>query len=62
MTKLLRMKEVTERTGKTRSSIYRDFKRDLFPKPVKLSDTTVAWVETEIDDWIASRIADREAA
>ena len=32
-----------------------------FPKRVQLSPNRVAWVESEIDDWIAQRIAARDA-
>jgi prophage regulatory protein len=31
-----------------------------FPKRVQVSDARVAWVESEIDAWIAQRIAARD--
>jgi prophage regulatory protein len=34
-------------------------KLGLFPRRVRLSATRVAWVEHEIDRWIAARIAER---
>lgn len=37
-----------ERTGK-------------FPRRVKLSSQRVAWVETEIEGWIAAKIAERKS-
>jgi prophage regulatory protein len=33
-----------------------------FPKRVQISHARVAWVESEIDAWIAARINAREAA
>jgi prophage regulatory protein len=57
--RLLRLQEVREVTGLSRSSIYADAD---FPKPVKIGPRAVAWVEQEIREWIAARIASREAA
>jgi prophage regulatory protein len=31
-----------------------------FPRPVKIGVAAVAWVEDEVDEWIASRISERE--
>jgi prophage regulatory protein len=33
-----------------------------FPRRVQLGPNTVAWVEAEIDEWLAGRAAEREAA
>lgn len=55
---LIRRKEVERRTALSRSRIYDLLKQDSFPKPVRLGAMSVAWVEAEIQDWIASRIAD----
>lgn len=59
MTKLLRLDDVKDLTGLSRSTIYADRN---FPRPVKIGERSVAWVEEEIKEWIAARIADREAA
>jgi prophage regulatory protein len=56
--RLLRLQEVKEITGLSRSSIYAD---DDFPKAVKIGPRAVAWVEIEIQDWISARIAARAA-
>ena len=60
MTKFLRLPSVKERTGISRSSIYDPACN--FPKPVKLGPRAVGWVEAEVEDWITSRIAARQAA
>jgi len=31
-----------------------------FPAPIPLSPGRIAWIEEEIDDWIAERAAERE--
>ena len=32
-----------------------------FPKPVHLSTARIAWIESEIDAWLAEKIAKRDA-
>jgi prophage regulatory protein len=51
---LIRLARVVEKTGRSKPTIYRD---QTFPKPVKIGARAVAWVESEIDDWIAAQIA-----
>ena len=59
---LLRLDEVCRRTGKKRSSLYRDIAAGSFPAPVKLGERASAWPEHEVNAWIAGRIAARERA
>jgi prophage regulatory protein len=35
-------------------------KAGLFPAPVHLGGRRVAWIEDEVDDWIAERAAERK--
>ena len=56
-TRLIKLPEVIQRTGKKRSTVYADIKAGLLPPPIKIGVKSVCWVETEIDEWIASRIA-----
>lgn len=60
--RLLRRPAVTNRTGKTKSSIYADIADGSFPKPVQIGRRAVAWLESDIDDWIASRREARRGA
>lgn len=57
-TQLLRLRDVLQRTGVSRSWVYRQVADDSFPRPVKLNRTS-AWLESEIEDWIDARIAQR---
>jgi prophage regulatory protein len=59
---LIRLDEVTRRTGLRSTSIYEAMKAGTFPKSVKITPKAVAWVDTEIDAWVSARIAEREAA
>jgi prophage regulatory protein len=57
---LIRLKVVVQRAGLPISSIYEMMDSDEFPHSVPLSDRRVAWIEDEIDGWIAARIAERD--
>lgn len=56
--RVLRIKEVVERTGLSRSTVYVLMKSDpTFPKKVGLSARTTGVIEHQLDAWIASRAA-----
>jgi prophage regulatory protein len=59
---LLRISEVRRLTGLSDSAIYRAAQRGTFPRPLKLSERSSAWVESEVRGWIAARIAERDSA
>lgn len=54
--KLIRIKDVMNRTGLGRSTIYKYMDLEKFPKPIKLGTRAVAWVESEIEEWILQGI------
>ncbi|MBS0245503.1 MAG: AlpA family transcriptional regulator [Proteobacteria bacterium] len=58
--RLLRLEAVREKTGKSTSDIYGEMKEGTFPKSVPIGKRSVAWLEAEIDDWIADKIAARD--
>ncbi len=55
-TRLLRWTEVQPRVGICRSQAHLLVQKGEFPAPVKLGERASAWIEAEIDEWIASRI------
>lgn len=55
--KFLRLAEVRRRVPYSRSTIYLKVSRGEFPQPSSLGARAVAWLESDIDKWIASRIA-----
>jgi prophage regulatory protein len=59
--RLLRLPEVVSKCGLRRSSIYEGMNSGTFPKSVPLGAHAVAWLSSEIDAWIAQRIAERKA-
>jgi prophage regulatory protein len=61
--RILRIDEVLERTGLSRSTLWRlEKKQGDFPSRRKLGSGSVGWIEEEIDEWIRSRdkVNDRE--
>jgi prophage regulatory protein len=57
--RVLRLSEVKLRVGLSRSSIYQRVQIKEFPAPIPLGDRAVGWVESEIEEWVNSRIAKR---
>jgi prophage regulatory protein len=55
----LRLPDVIKTVGLRRASIYQYVREGRFPKPVRLGERGVGWVEAEIQAWIAERIAQR---
>ncbi|SHE75090.1 transcriptional regulator, AlpA family [Modicisalibacter ilicicola DSM 19980] len=58
--KLIRIKVVMDRTGLARSTIYKYISQGGFPKPTKLGTRAVAWLESEIEDWIQDTVDRRD--
>jgi prophage regulatory protein len=56
--KLLRFPAVRERTGLSRSTIWRLERHGQFPKHRRISANAVAWVEEEVMTWIHSKVGD----
>lgn len=53
--KILRLPSVQELTGKSRSAIYSDVARGVFPVPVRLGRRAVGWRSQDIDAWLDTR-------
>ncbi len=56
--RFLRLPEVMERTGLSRSTIYVRVAAGRFPRPVALGGRAVGWIEAEVDEWVRERIAE----
>lgn len=54
--RILRRPRVSSVTGLGRSSIYRYISLGLFPKPIRLGNRTVGWLESDINNWIEEKI------
>jgi prophage regulatory protein len=68
--RLIRLPEVLSRTGYGRTTIYRKMEDGSFPRSVKLGgppidpnvfdSRAIAWIEDEVEQWIESRIEERD--
>lgn len=59
-TKLIKLNDVTAMTGLSKSHLYALAQQGVFPKQVKLTERSSAWVESEVQEWIEVRIAQRD--
>lgn len=57
--RFIRLPEVLYTTGLSRSTVYEMMTRKQFPAQISLGGKTVAWLESEIENWMAERIANR---
>ena len=54
---IIRLRQAIIKTGLSCSTIYTLIKLGDFPKQIQLSPRTMGFLESEIDEWIAGRIA-----
>jgi prophage regulatory protein len=54
---IIRLRQTIEKTGLSRSTIYSLIKSGDFPQQIHLSARTMGFLESELDAWIAARVA-----
>ena len=52
---ILNPREVVEKIGLSRVTLWRLEKAGQFPERIKLTDHRVGWIESEVVEWIDSR-------
>lgn len=52
---LIRTKALCRQLGTTYPTIFRWMQDGKFPEPIKLSDGSLAWYESEVLEWLQSR-------
>jgi len=50
--RILRLKAVLERTGLSRSTLYRKIQVGTFPKQLRISTRCTGWREAEVEQWL----------
>jgi prophage regulatory protein len=61
--RILREAVVIDRTGRSRTTIFRDVRSGTFPAPIAIGPRAKGWLESDIEAWIARQIdASRDAA
>ena len=58
--RFIKLKEVMDCTGLGRSTINKYIDNGQFPKQISLGDRAVAWIESEVSEWMLERIAERD--
>ena len=58
---MIKLKDVQRITSLSRSSIYAYIYKGIFPTQVKLGARSVAWLESDIQSWVESKINARNA-
>lgn len=53
---LIRLPEVLKRTGFSRPWVYKLLKQKRFPPPIKIGGRAIAFVESEVNDWMNSKL------
>ena len=53
---ILRWPDVRAKVALCRSTVYLKISNGTFPKPIKLSERAVGWLESDIDNWLQQRI------
>ncbi len=59
--KILRLRQVLEVTGLSRSTLYLYIQNRQFPSQIQLGPKRVGWVEDEVYSWIKGRINFRDS-
>ena len=54
--KILRIQQVAEQTGLSQSSLYKQMRMGLFPRPIKLTARASGWEESAVQAWIEKKV------
>ncbi len=60
--RFLSMREVRRRTTLSKTHTYRLINAGRFPRPVPLGPHRVAFLESEVEGWMAERTAERDVS
>lgn len=58
--RFIKLNEVMNSTGLGRSTIYKYMDKGEFPKSISLGDRAVAWLESEVHDWMMEKLEARD--
>ena len=58
-TLVIRRKDVMRRVGLARTAFDDLRKQPDFPRPIYLTSRTPSWIESEVEEWLAARMAER---
>lgn len=52
--RILRLNKVLDRTGLSRSTLYRKLQLGIFPSQVRISERCVGWRESDLEHWLSN--------
>jgi prophage regulatory protein len=50
--RIIRLKAVLERTGLSRSTLYRKIQLGTFPKQIRISERCAGWRQSAVSEWL----------
>jgi len=53
---ILRLNATLAKTGLSRSVLYSEISKGNFPKQISLSERSIGFLESEVDNWIDERV------
>jgi prophage regulatory protein len=56
MENIFKLRELCARIQLSKSTVYLEIQRGNFPPPIKLTQKTNAWLESDIDTWLKAKI------
>lgn len=60
MTVIFKLKTVCDITTLSKATIYREIKQGKFPAPIQLTNRSVGWLMSEIEEWINKKAKNRK--
>lgn len=61
-TNILRKNAVLEKISISPATLWRLCKSGQFPKPIKIGENSVGWIEEEVSEWLEEKKAERDRA
>jgi prophage regulatory protein len=53
--KFLTLRQVSDRVGLSKTTIYKLIREDRFPRPVRVTSHAVRWIDAKVKEWQRSR-------
>jgi prophage regulatory protein len=60
--KILFKREISEITRLSHAALSQMERKNMFPRRIKIGQQRVAWIESEVREWLADRMAERNEA
>ncbi|MEG3086750.1 helix-turn-helix transcriptional regulator [Sphingomonas sp. PB4P5] len=60
--RIIRLKEVLQKTGLSRSTLYRKVALRTFPKQIAISTRCAGWRESDLNEWLRNPMAYEQPA